>query len=258
MTRKWAAIILAASRGPDDPMAKAYGVSHKCAIPIDGQPMLAHVVGALKGSGVVEDILVSTESPSVIEQALHDKSRDVRWLQSAHSAPQSAISAISQINHYPILLTTGDHPLLTPAMVRVACEQALSLSADVTVGLAKAETILAAYPDTKRTLFILGKDKVSGCNIFTIHSNRGLRLLQRWSDLERDRKKPWRLVFAFGIRPILLYLAGRLSLAKAFSIVSNQLDIKILPNILPFAEAAIDVDKPADKVLVEKIIANRS
>src|SRR4029077_14791730 len=47
----WQAIILAAGRGPDDPMAKAYGVANKTVIPVAGVPMLARVAGALRQSG---------------------------------------------------------------------------------------------------------------------------------------------------------------------------------------------------------------
>ena len=47
MTKTWTALVLAAGRGPNDPMAKAYGVSHKCALPVNGVPMLRRVVNAL-------------------------------------------------------------------------------------------------------------------------------------------------------------------------------------------------------------------
>ncbi|NJM91716.1 MAG: hypothetical protein HC861_02805 [Rhodospirillaceae bacterium] len=39
------ALILAGSRGPDDPMAKAANVSHKALLPVAGVPMLLRVVG---------------------------------------------------------------------------------------------------------------------------------------------------------------------------------------------------------------------
>ena len=42
------ALILAGSRGPDDPMARAAGVSHKAMLPVDGVPMLLRVVEAVR------------------------------------------------------------------------------------------------------------------------------------------------------------------------------------------------------------------
>ena len=71
------------------------------------------------------------------------------------------------------------------------------------------------------------------------------------------RKKPWRLVAAFGIAPLIGFLTGSLTLDKAFAIISRRLGLIASPVIMPFAEAAIDVDKPADKDLAESILAAR-
>ena len=40
MAAVWQAIILAAGRGPDDPMAKAYGVANKSTLTVGAVPML--------------------------------------------------------------------------------------------------------------------------------------------------------------------------------------------------------------------------
>jgi hypothetical protein len=55
----------------------------------------------------------------------------------------------------------------------------------------------------------------------------------------------------------LKYASGRLTLGGAFEAVSKKLGITAAPVLLPFAEAAIDVDKPSDLALVEEILAAR-
>ncbi len=57
----WSALILAAGRGPDDPMAKAYGVANKCLIPVAGVPMLKRVADAVAASGIAARTVVSIE-----------------------------------------------------------------------------------------------------------------------------------------------------------------------------------------------------
>jgi len=47
----------------------------------------------------------------------------------------------------------------------------------------------------------------------------------------------------------------RLTLAEAFGYVSERLNITAAPILIPIAEAAIDVDKPSDKALVERILS---
>ena len=46
-----------------------------------------------------------------------------------------------------------------------------------------------------------------------------------------------------------------MSLDDAFNYVSKGLVITAAPSLSPIAEAAIDVDKPSDKELVERILA---
>lgn len=254
---KWQAVVLAAGRGPDDPMAKAFGIAHKCGLPVAGVPMLQRVLAALEGAGMALPICVAIDDAAAGTAAAGPFASKTRMIPAERSAPASAKAAVLATGSYPVLVTTGDHALLTPEMVSNFCAQAMRSGADFCVGLATAETILAAYPDTKRTFFTLGSDRVSGCNLFAVSSPKGIALFDTWSEIEKNRKKPWKLVAAFGIGPLLSFLAGRLSLHKAFAEASRRVGITIVPILLPFAEAAIDVDKPEDHALAEKIIRAR-
>jgi molybdopterin-guanine dinucleotide biosynthesis protein A len=250
----WHAVILAAGRGADDPMAKAFGVAHKCTIPIAGKPMLGYVTSALNGTPIGRPYVVSIDDLAV----LPTDPKNISQLKSGNSAPASALQAITRIGSFPVLITTGDHPLLTSQMIIHMMRQAETTGADVLVGLATAETILATYPDTKRTWFNLGGTRVSGCNLFAVMNARGLKLLEAWQELEKSRKKPWKLVFAFGLKPLLLFATGQLTPERAFNHISQKLGITAKPIFLPFAEAAIDVDKPSDFTLAESILKKRS
>jgi GTP:adenosylcobinamide-phosphate guanylyltransferase len=234
-------------------MAKAFGVLHKCTITIAGRPMLQWVLEALREGAIGSPFVVTIDDQSAVPPA-----HDVTTLTSAHSAPASAIAAIQHIGIYPVLITTGDHPLLTAKMIKHMLDQAEASNADMLVGLATAETITSAYPDTKRTYFNLGGTRVSGCNLFAVKNETGLKLLQRWEHLERNRKKPWKLVAAFGVMPIIWFALGMLTPQRAFGYVSKKLGTQVAPVFLPFAEAAIDVDKPSDHALAETILRRRS
>jgi hypothetical protein len=98
---------------------------------------------------------------------------------------------------------------------------------------------------------------VSGCNLFALRSDRARALLARWQYLEAARKKPWRLVAAFGPTAFLRFATGTLDLRTALRLVSRRLGLTVDAVLMPFAEAAIDIDKPADKELAEAILAKR-
>lgn len=257
MAENWAAIVLAAGRGPDDPMAKAYGVSHKCTLPVKGVPMLKRVVDTLRSSRSINSISVSIESAAIVREALSKEGSGIIVIPSENSAPLSAIVAIRKNATFPVLLTTADHALLTPEMVNYFCNQAEQNGADFSAGLARAEVILNAYPQSIRTFFKFGKDCVSGCNLFAVRTEKGLRILEKWKYLESARKKPWRLVAAFGPLALIRFLFGTLSVDSVFKIASKRLALTTKPIFLPFAEAAIDVDKPSDLELVETILKQR-
>jgi GTP:adenosylcobinamide-phosphate guanylyltransferase len=257
MAGEWRAIVLAAGRGPGDPMAKAYGVSHKCALPVAGTPMLRRVIEALRGSASVGRIEISAESAELLKLVMNGSAINLEFAPSESSAPRSALVTISRDMKFPALVTTGDHALLTPEMVDFFCVESARANADFTAAVASSEVILKSYPNAVRTFFRFGPDRVSGCNMFAVANEKGLRVLARWSDLEAFRKKPWRLVAAFGASALLRFALGRLSLAEAFVVASDRLGLKARPVFMPFAEAAIDVDKPADKELAEAILASR-
>ena len=254
----WTALVLAAGRGPDDPVARAYSVSHKCLVEIAGKPMLARVVEALSAHPTIADILISIDDRVVAEQALGILQKDVTIMPSRQSAAASAAAGLeAAAPDQPVLLTTADHPLLDRAMLDRFLEGSLASRADITVGLTRAETILAAYPSARRTFLRLGPDSVSGCNLYGLMTPRAATAIEFWKRVEQDRKRPWRLIAAFGIGPLLRYLTGRVDLEAAFVIGSRRLGIEAKPVIIPFAEAAIDVDKPADKELCDAILGRR-
>lgn len=257
MTRTYDALVLAAGRGPDDPMAQAYGVSHKCLVPIAGVPMLTRVLRVLVAAPEIGRIMVSTDRPDIADAlAGAEGIKAVETTGAAGSAPASVIAAANSGKlRFPLLVTTADHALLTAGMVAHFLAASRDSDADLTVALARAEIIRAAYPDTRRTYFSFGRDRVSGCNLYALNTEQALKAIAFWAQLDRDRKRPWRLMRAFGPVALARYATGRLDLERAFALASRRLGLVAEPVDMPFADAAIDVDKPADKELVERILA---
>lgn len=251
---RWHALVLAAGRGPGDPMAKAYGVTHKCAIAVGGQPMLRRVVAALRSCPRIGAISVSIENDAT-GRAILGPQAGVSFIPSKDSAARSTYEAATA---FPLLVTTGDHPLLSGDILDHFIGAVERTDADLAVGLARAETILGAFPEAQRTFLRFGPDRVSGCNLFALRTERARRALDFWRYVEPVRKKPWRLVLAFGPLALARVLTGRVDLESVFAIASKHLQLKAIPVLLPQAEAAVDVDKPADKALAEMILARRA
>ncbi len=240
-------LILAGQReGIVDPLCSASGVERKAVIPINGQPMIDYVLSALDDGGLIKPFHVSG----------FDAAYDERLAQSpSGSGPADSTDAALRAGiDFPCLITTADHPLLTPQMLESFLSQARRSGADFCVGFADKTIIQPAYPNVKRTYLKFSDRSVSGCNLFYINNTRGLAAIEFWKDAQHLRKQPLKLARSLGWGVLFKYALGRLSLSGAFEYASTRLKITAKPILIPIAEAAIDVDKPSDKVLVEAIL----
>jgi GTP:adenosylcobinamide-phosphate guanylyltransferase len=257
--RTWDALVLAAGRGPDDPLSKAFAVTHKCLLPVAGKPMLQHVIRGLNASARFNAIAISIEDPSILHAALGPLANAAKPVASGSSASLSVAKAFATVPlRQPTLVTTADHPLLRQDIIGEFLDRSAASGADLTVGLATAEVILSAYPDARRTFLRFGRERVSGCNLYAFNTSTAIKVIDHWHQVENSRKRPWRLVRSLGLAPLLRYAIGALSLKAAFSAASRTLGLTVEPILLPFAESAIDIDKPADLELAEKILSSNN
>lgn len=260
MSGGWTAILLAGQRPGADPLAEAFGERWKAKVKVAGEPMLSRVAGILLASPSIDRIVVLAQEP----QALFDG--DCAWLANeprvAAAVSTSGIAASiagcagSDVAPWPVLVTTADHPLLTVAMVEAAITGLGA--ADVGVGVVGARVLLAAYPDNRRTWLRFRGERWSGANLFALGNGKARLALAAWSDVERDRKKAIKLLWHFGPLLALGALTRTITLEAALRRVGRALGCAVAPIPLPFAEAGIDVDKPSDHALAERILLGRS
>jgi len=259
---KFAALVLAADREPEDPVAKAAGVPCKSLTPIGGIPMVLRVVDALDSSGQIDAINLCGPPQSIVNQTADLEnliaSGKVKWYANQATPSASAYHVLQSLpDDAPVLLTTADHALLSAHIVNHFCSHAKSLNCDVVIGIARHEEVAKAYPQTRRTATRLADGAYCGCNLFAFLTPRARLAADFWRQVESQRKKPLRVIQVLGWMAVLRYLMGRLSLEEALDRISRRLGFKAGAVIMPFAEAAVDVDSAGDLELVEKIVAEK-
>ena len=259
---KFTAVVLAADRGPGDPVARAADVKCKSMTPINGTPMVFRVLDALSASSEVETQILCGPPRTILdkEPALGERIRsdNIRWVENQQTPSTSASHVFQSLPETaPVLLTTADHAMLNADIVDYFGQRARSSGCDVVVGLARHELVTEAYPRTHRTATHLQDGSYCGCNLFAFLTPGARRAADVWRQVESQRKKPLRVIRVLGVMAVVRYLMGRLSLAEALDRMSRRLGFKAGAVILPFAEAAIDVDSVKDWELVEEIVADR-
>ncbi len=243
----FSALVLAGSRGEADPLAAYTGVTDKALIEIAGRTMLARVVEALREAGATR-IFVSATSEAVRQHAL---ALGTTALVSAAGPSASAREGLARAGA-PLLLTTADHALLRPEWVRGFLNDVPAC--DVAALLASRPTVERDAPDTRRTWLRFADGEWSGCNLFWLATPAADAALELWQHVERDRKKPWRIVRRLGPGLLLRYLLGNLTLAEAVAALGRRAGVDARIVAAGYGLAAVDVDKPADLDLVRALI----
>ena len=244
-------LILAGQReGVIDPLCAETGEPRKALIPILGRPMLNYVLEALDGASI--------QPPFHISGCPKDVDARLKQAPSEAGPAGSALAALSQGMTFPVLMTTADHPLLTPGMVTEFIVKSQATGADFCLGLAEETLIQPAYPDVKRTYLRFADHAVSGCNLFYIANVKGLAAIEFWKDAQHFRKQPLKLARKISLPLFWRYWRGKLTLSAALDYASKTLGITAAPVLMSVPEAAIDVDKPSDRTLVEEILMKRA
>ncbi|MBT8372987.1 MAG: nucleotidyltransferase family protein [Deltaproteobacteria bacterium] len=253
-------VVLAADRGPNDPVAMAAGVPCKSLTQVGGKPMVLRVLDALAAAQQIDKRIICGPPKSVLklEPELNAlvKAGELNWFENQLTPSASAFHVLQSLpEETPVLLTTSDHALLSAKIIDYFCTEALASGCDVVAGVAHHEAVTAAYPDTRRTAIRMRDGAYCGCNLFAFLTPRSRLAANFWRQIEDQRKKPLRLIRVLGWVAVLRFLLGQLSLKQALDRLSRRLDFKAGVVFIPFPEAAIDVDTVNDWRLVEKLVS---
>ncbi len=251
----WTALLLAGARPGRDPFAEAHGTDLKALIPLAGKPLVAYPAAALLAAPDVAAVRVLAQQPERLRSALPTDPRlSVGPSGATIAATMEAILA-DPATRFPLLVTTADHGLLTPAMIADFCAKAAG--ADLAIGVVERRALEARLPETRRTWIGFRSGAYSGANLFAFGSARTANAVALWRSVEQDRKTGWRLLAALGL-PGLLGLARLRSIDQTLDAIGRRLGIVIRKVELADSLAAVDVDTPADHALAETILAGRA
>ena len=279
-TTRFRSVILAGERPGGSPISHAFNVPASVMVPVAGQPSLARVMQAIETSqrasggiicGPAADVVSGSEE---LQGVL--KNPGFEWLAPAEGPAASALSALEKLDHFPALLTAGDHALLTAEIVDSFCSLAISHCSadgreqtpsphtdvetgyDLVIGFVPYALVKAAWPKSRRTVLKFSNGQFCGSNLFAIMTPKGRKALAFWRQAEVDRKHPWRIARRFGFMALLLYLFRRLSLEDTLGGLSKAAGCRIGHVKVEFARAAVDVDSIEDQKLAEKILLGGS
>ncbi|MGD9016316.1 MAG: nucleotidyltransferase family protein [Desulfobacterales bacterium] len=252
-------VVLAADRFTPDPVAVAGNASCKVMVPVAGKPMVMRVLDALTHAEDVESVILCGPPKAVLDQepCLRERigSGGVRWVPNHQTPSASAYSVLKCLPpDVPVLLTTGDHAMLSVQMIDHFCREARRSRCDVVAGFVSHEMVTATYPGMRRTATRFRDGGICGCNLYAFVTPEGRIAADIWRQVEADRKTPWKMLNRLGWWVAVKYLMGRLSLSDGLDHISKRMGIRVGVILLPFPEASVDVDTVDDWHFVQDLM----
>jgi len=258
------ALILAADRQRPDPVTAGTDAICKAFIDLGGQPMVSHVIEALRGSGMIGQITLSVHADcnprrgAPVPDGL--KADDgLEWIDadaSVSGSVQSMVQTAGQESR-PLLVTTADHPLLTSGHVREFLGRVQESGATAAAGVVPYSLVKTVYPGSVRTRLAFRDELVTGCNLFAFRGAQASPAISFWKQIESYQKQPLRQAMSIGPLTLLSYMAGWLSLRGIIGKLEAKTGVSLDVIRMVDPDLAVDVDSPEDLILVSRILSHR-
>jgi len=251
MTSTYDAIVLAGGDGTSvDPAQPIKGL-----LEIGGRPMVEWVVDALRQAKTVDRIfVVIARVPAIAPWASH-----VTVIEHAGTLLENCEKAFEYVDDSnPLIWVSADIPALSAEAVDDFTERTEKRRAEFSYPLILEDDMNKQFPGSARTYLKLKEGRVTGGNLMTT-TQRAAKIIQPIIGEYMDaRKDPVKTAKLLGPQIATKYALGALSIRDAEDRINKLFHINAAGIITPFAEIGADVDKPADKRIMEQALSTRA
>jgi len=242
----------------DDPLFTYTNGGPKALIDVAGKPMVQWVLDALNDSGQVDRIAIIGLAES---DDLHSRI-PVSYVADQGDMLLNALAGLSWAAELApdepyALFCSADIPSITGQIVDWRVQTALeSPEFDLDYVAVERPVMEARFPGSNRSFIRFRDVEVCGGDMNVI--NVGMAVRQGiWHKIIDSRKSPLRQAALIGVDTLLLLLLRRLTLAQTAGRVQERLGLRGQAHIAPFAEIAMDVDKPHQLELMREDLSNQ-
>lgn len=245
-------VILAGGDGEViDPQQRFKGL-----VPVAGRPLVEWVLDAFRAADSVNEIAVVIPTAENLGGWVD---RVDKLVVSNRDFMDNAIAGAAAFRtDRPVVIATGDIPLLTGEAVDDFVDAGLATGAAFVYPLIRRESVDAAYPGAQRTYFRLKDGRFTGGNAMIVDPLLLPTLRELGQRMFNDRKNAVALVRTAGFAFVLKFLLGRLVPDDLADKIRELLGGTGAAVVLDDPSIAMDVDKPADLVLAERVIFDRA
>ena len=230
---------------PDDPLYKYTQGKPKALLEIGGKPMIQRVLDAVSEAKSVDNvIIIGLEGKQDFKS-----SKPLHYFPSQGGAFENlkfGTERIVELNPQTgrILMCTSDIPSLTTEMVEWTINKSLETEHDLYFNVIERASMEKRFPGANRTFAKLKDVEVCGCDMNVLTTQVIMHNVELWEQLAGSRKSIMRQASLIGFDTLFYFLFRLKGLDGIAQQASKRLGIKATAIISPYAEMAMDVDKP--------------
>lgn len=157
----------------------------------------------------------------------------------------------------PVVVATGDIPLLTPEAVDAFVDAALETGASFVYPLVRQESIETAYPGAKRTYFKLVSGRYTGGNAMLVDPRLIPAARALGQRMFEERKNPVAMLRTAGPGFVVKFLMGKLAPEDLAGKIEELLGGTGAAVVVDDPSIAMDVDKPGDVDIAVPLLHSR-
>jgi NDP-sugar pyrophosphorylase family protein len=230
----------------------------KAMLDILGKPMVQWVLDALSGSRLVENVVLI----GLTEESGVNCQKPLTFIPNRDSMIENILGGIHKVLEINpaatrVLMVSSDIPAITPEMVDWEVHNSMESDVDLCYNVVTRQVIEARYPSSRRTFTRLKGLEVCGGDMHVIQTSVASMNPEIWERLIASRKNPLKQAAILGFDTLILMLLRLITLDQAVTRVSARLDMTGQAFICPFAEIAMDVDKPNQLELMRADLARQ-
>ena len=239
---------------PGEPLYPLAQGKPKALLPIGGRPMVQWVLDALSKSKSVERIVVvglgEGDGPLTARQPLSYVPNQGSMIGNVEGGVKRVVE-LNPAAQYT-LLASCDIPAVTGEMVDWVVETSLATEHDLYYSIVTQAAMEARFPGSKRSFFRLKEGRFSGGDMNVLRTEVVSHLHPAWQGIVAARKSALKQARLIGLDTLALFAAGLLSIPEAERRAGRALNIKGRVLRCPYAEVAMDVDKPHQYELLKR------
>jgi molybdopterin-guanine dinucleotide biosynthesis protein A len=243
---------------PDEPLYAESAGRGKALIDVAGKPMAQWLLDALSASQRVENVtIIGVDPPSGLTCT-----KPLTFLPNGKGLLDNVLLGLAHVRQQSpdtthILLASTDIPAVTPAIIDWVIESTRATDSDLNYLVVERPTMEARFPDSRRSFVRLRDVEVCGGDLNVLSVNLAEKT-ELWERLVAARKSARRQAGLLGYDLLFLLLTRRITLKQAETRISQRLDIKGHVIISPYAELAMDVDKPEQLAILRQDLVTKA